>query len=79
MIAKAELAKVEVQEKRTQEAIASLRQLIQQADDLGLKYISVESSISMAEAMMQSHDLTRMPGRNWSGPCCSRISSECNR
>ena len=56
LIAKANLAKVEVQEKRAQEATSSLRQLIQQADDLGLKYTSVECSIFMAEAMMQSHD-----------------------
>jgi tetratricopeptide (TPR) repeat protein len=56
LIAKANLAKVEVQEKRTQEAISSLRQLIQQADDLGLKYTSVECSIFMAEAMMQNRD-----------------------
>jgi serine/threonine protein kinase/tetratricopeptide (TPR) repeat protein len=56
VIAKANLAKVEVQEKRAQEAIAGLRPLVQQADDLGLKYISVESSISIAEAMMQNHD-----------------------
>jgi eukaryotic-like serine/threonine-protein kinase len=56
LIAKANLAKVEVQEKRAQEAISSLRQLIQQADDLGLKYTSVECSIFMADAMMQSHD-----------------------
>jgi eukaryotic-like serine/threonine-protein kinase len=58
VIAKANLAKVEVQEKRAHEAISSLRPLVQQADDLGLKYISVESSISMAEAMIQSHDST---------------------
>jgi tetratricopeptide (TPR) repeat protein/predicted Ser/Thr protein kinase len=56
LLAKANLAKVGVQEKRTQEAISSLRSLIQQADDLGLKYTSVESSIFMAEAMMQVHD-----------------------
>ena len=56
LTAKANLAKVEVQEKRTQEAISSLRSLIQQADELGLKYTSVESSIFMAEAMMQNRD-----------------------
>ena len=56
LVAKANLAKVEVQEKRTQEAISSLRQLVQQANDLGLKYTSVECSIFMAEAMMQNHD-----------------------
>ena len=56
LLAKASLAKVEVQEKHTTEAISSLRSLVQQADDLGLKYTSVESSIFMAEAMMQSRD-----------------------
>ena len=39
-----------------QVAISSFRQLIQQADDLGLKYTSVECSIFMAEAMMQNRD-----------------------
>src|SRR5580658_9649176 len=56
LLAKANLAKVDVREKRSQAAISSLRSLIQQADELGLKYTSVESSIFMAEAMMQSHD-----------------------
>jgi len=56
LIAKANLAKVQVQEKRTQEAISTLRQLVQQANDLGLKYTSVECSIFMAEAMMQNRD-----------------------
>jgi tetratricopeptide (TPR) repeat protein len=58
LIAQANLAKVEVQEKRSQEAIASLKPLIQQADDVGQKYISVESSVAMAEAMMQNRDNT---------------------
>jgi serine/threonine protein kinase/tetratricopeptide (TPR) repeat protein len=56
VIAKANLAKVQIQEKHTPEAISSLRELIQQADDLGLKYTSVNCSILMAEAMMQNHD-----------------------
>ena len=56
----------------------SLRPLIQQADDSGLKYTSVECSIFMAEAMMQSHDYP-MPGRNWSAPCCFPTSSESSR
>jgi serine/threonine protein kinase/tetratricopeptide (TPR) repeat protein len=56
VVAKANLAMVEVEEKRSQEAISSLRPLIQQADDLGLKYVSVESSIFMAEGMMQNRD-----------------------
>jgi len=56
LIANTSLARVLVQEKRSQEAIAALRPLIQHADDLGLKYISVECSILMAEAMMQRGD-----------------------
>ena len=61
VVAKADLAKVEVQEKRVQEAISSLRQLVPQADGLGLKYTSVECSIFIAEAMMQNRD--RSPAR----------------
>ncbi len=56
LLAKASLARVEVQEKRAQEAISSLRPLVPQADELGLKYTSVESSIFMAEAMIQNRD-----------------------
>jgi tetratricopeptide (TPR) repeat protein/predicted Ser/Thr protein kinase len=54
--AKANLAKVQVEEKQALEGISSLRAVIQQANDLGLKYMAVESSIFLAEAMMQSHD-----------------------
>ena len=61
LIAKANLAKIELQEKRVQEASSSLRQLVPQADSLGLKYSSVESSIFVAEAMMQGRD--RSPAR----------------
>ena len=56
LVAKTNLAKVAVQEKRTQEAISSLRPLIQQADDLGRQQISVDSSLNLAEALMQAHD-----------------------
>jgi serine/threonine protein kinase/tetratricopeptide (TPR) repeat protein len=58
LFAKIDLAKVEVREKNGRQAIPNLRALIQQADDLSLKYSSVECSIFMAEAMMQSHDYT---------------------
>jgi len=54
--AKTDLAKVQVQEKRAAEAIPVLRLLIQQADELGQKYTSVECSILMAEGMLQNHD-----------------------
>jgi len=56
LFAKVDLAKVEVREKSGRQVIPNLRALIQQADDLSLKYSSVECSIFMAEAMMQSHD-----------------------
>ncbi|HKN71373.1 MAG TPA: tetratricopeptide repeat protein [Terriglobales bacterium] len=56
LIASTNLAKVLVQEKRTQEAFSGLRPLIQQADDLGRKYISVECSIIMAETLFQRRD-----------------------
>jgi tetratricopeptide (TPR) repeat protein len=56
LIAKTNLAKVDVQQKRSREAIASLKPLIQQADDLGMKYVAVEASIFMAEAMFQNRD-----------------------
>jgi tetratricopeptide (TPR) repeat protein len=40
----------------TPQAIPSLRQLIQQADEQGVQNVSVECQIYMAEAMLQSHD-----------------------
>lgn len=58
LLAKLGLAEVEVREKNGRQAIPDLRKLIQQADDLSLKYSSAEASIFMAEAMMQSHDNT---------------------
>ncbi|MGH9501340.1 MAG: protein kinase domain-containing protein [Terriglobales bacterium] len=54
--AKTNLAKLQVQDKRNQEAISALRPLIQQANDLGLKYTSVESSILLGEALLQNRD-----------------------
>jgi eukaryotic-like serine/threonine-protein kinase len=56
LLAKIGLAEVEVREKNGRLAIPDLRKLIQQADDLSLKYSSVECSIFVGEAMMQSHD-----------------------
>jgi serine/threonine protein kinase/tetratricopeptide (TPR) repeat protein len=58
LLAKIDLAKVEVREKNGRQAIPTLRLLMQQAEDSGLKYSSVECSIFLAEAMMQSHDTT---------------------
>jgi len=56
LIAKVSLAKVAIQEGRARQAIATLRPLLQQAEDLGLKYAQVECSVSMAEAMIKIKD-----------------------
>jgi eukaryotic-like serine/threonine-protein kinase len=59
LLAKIGLAEIEVREKNGRQAIADLRKLIQQADELSLRYSSVECSIFMAEAMIQTHDSTQ--------------------
>jgi eukaryotic-like serine/threonine-protein kinase len=56
LVANSRLAKVLVEEKRSQEAMVVLKPLLQRADDLGFKYVSVEGSILMAEAMIQRRD-----------------------
>lgn len=50
------LAEVDVREKRGPQAISTIRALMQKADDLSLKYLSVECSVLLAEAMLQGHD-----------------------
>jgi tetratricopeptide (TPR) repeat protein/predicted Ser/Thr protein kinase len=50
------LAKVAIQEGRSREAINSLRTLAQEADSLGLKYLSVECSVDLAEALVNTKD-----------------------
>ena len=56
LFAKANMGKIAVQEKRTAEAMATLRQVVDKANELGLKYTSVECSILMGEAIMQGRD-----------------------
>jgi len=56
LIAKVNLARVAIQAGHGREAIAKLRPLLQQAENLGLKYTLVDCSVSLAEAMMQIHD-----------------------
>ena len=56
LMAKVALVKLTLQGGHAQQAIASLRPLMQQADDLGLKHISVDCSVSLAEAMIENHD-----------------------
>jgi serine/threonine protein kinase/tetratricopeptide (TPR) repeat protein len=56
LLAKIAQAEVAVREKKGN--IATLRTLMQQADDAGLKYSSVECELFLAEAMLQAHDAT---------------------
>jgi serine/threonine protein kinase/tetratricopeptide (TPR) repeat protein len=53
LVANAKLAKALVAQKRSQDALVILKQVLAHADELGLKYISVESSIFIAETMIQ--------------------------
>ena len=56
LIAKLNLAKLSVLEGRGKEAIPSLKAIGQKADSMGLKYLSTESSLALAEAMVQGRD-----------------------
>ena len=56
LAAKVNLAEVTLQEGSTQQAVTSLRQLMQQADEQGVPNVSVECQIYMAEAMIRNHD-----------------------
>jgi tetratricopeptide (TPR) repeat protein/serine/threonine protein kinase len=53
------LAKVAMREGRSREAISSLRAVAQEADSLGLKYLSVECSVDLAEALVNAKDYSR--------------------
>jgi len=57
--AKLRLAKASVMEGHTQEAIGSLKELVREADSLGLKYLSVACSIDLAEAQVTAKDYSR--------------------
>jgi eukaryotic-like serine/threonine-protein kinase len=56
--AKAHLAKVDLQQGHGPAALKTLHPLVEQAENLGLKYIAAGCSITMAEAMAQSQDFT---------------------
>jgi eukaryotic-like serine/threonine-protein kinase len=53
---KIRLAKTALSEGHSREAINSLRDLAREADTLGLKYLSVECSIDLAEAQVNAKD-----------------------
>ena len=61
LLAKVDLARIAAKEGPPAQAIATLRPLQQQADELGLQNISVECLLSTAEAMIRSHDNARAP------------------
>ncbi|HET9408436.1 MAG TPA: tetratricopeptide repeat protein [Candidatus Sulfotelmatobacter sp.] len=54
LVAKLNLAKVAVAQKNSREAIKSLKGLAAQADTLGLKYFSLECSVSLAQALLDA-------------------------
>jgi tetratricopeptide (TPR) repeat protein/TolB-like protein/predicted Ser/Thr protein kinase len=56
LIAKADLARADIDSGRAAPAITSLRSVAKQAEDQGYAYIAVECSVYMADAMVRSHD-----------------------
>jgi tetratricopeptide (TPR) repeat protein/predicted Ser/Thr protein kinase len=58
LIAKADLARVDIDEGRAAAAIGNLRSVAKQAQEQGFAYMSVQCSIYLAEAMMQTRDYT---------------------
>src|SRR6266849_204498 len=55
LLSKLNSAKCLVEEKRSQAAIAPLRALVQEADAMGLKHISTEAELALAEALLNAH------------------------
>ena len=56
LIAKTDLAKVDIVSGRAAAAITSLRSAAKQAEDQGFAYMAVECSVYLADAMIRSHD-----------------------
>ena len=56
LASKLSLAKDAIAEGRSQSAAGDLRNLAQQADSLGKKYMSVDCSVTLAEALIKSKD-----------------------
>ena len=54
LLARVNLARVAIAEKRPQPAIASLQAVAQQAGSLGLQYLAAESSLLQAEALLDT-------------------------
>jgi tetratricopeptide (TPR) repeat protein len=56
LIAKLNLVRLSVLEGHGKEAIPALKALAQKAESMGLKYLSAECSLALAEAMTQARD-----------------------
>jgi tetratricopeptide (TPR) repeat protein len=59
LLSKLNLAKIAVKEGRLQEVIKVLKPLAEEADRSGMKYLSVECGLHLAEALIQSKDYSR--------------------
>ena len=59
LLSKINLAKLDVTEGRLSQVIGTLRGLTGEADSLGLKYLSIESSICLGEALVTTKDYPR--------------------
>jgi serine/threonine protein kinase/tetratricopeptide (TPR) repeat protein len=57
--AKLNLTRVAIAEGRSQPALADLRSIIQEADRLNLKYLSVRASVDLAQALIDTKDYAR--------------------
>jgi len=55
LLSKLNSAKCVVEEKRGQTAVASLKALVQEADAVGLKHVSTEAELALAEALLNAH------------------------
>jgi len=59
LIAKADLARVDIEEGRAAAATGNLRSVAQQAEEQGFAYMGVECSIAMAKALLRIRDYPR--------------------
>jgi serine/threonine protein kinase/Tfp pilus assembly protein PilF len=55
LLSKLNAAKCAVEEKRYQAALAPLKAVVKEADAAGLKYISTEATLALAEAFLDAH------------------------
>ncbi len=56
LVAKHRLGRIAIDEGRYPEAIAALRRVIQDADGIGMKYISLGASVDLADALVHRKD-----------------------